>query len=77
MLEKGIPKVSGTGTNNRRHAISVTNSVIVIGKTVAVYFAKRGVVGLVWFGGCKLYCHRYYTYDTSIWHKVRFIVHHQ
>lgn len=22
-----------------------------MGKTVAAYFAKRGVVGLVWFGG--------------------------
>lgn len=76
MLEKGIFKVLGIGINNRRYVIFVINFVIVIGKIVVVYFVKRGVVGLVWFGGCKFYCYRYYIYDISIWYKVRFIVYY-
>ena len=40
----------GRGTNKRRHAFSEMNFLTVIGKTVVVYFVKRGVY-LVWFGG--------------------------
>lgn len=41
----------GTKYRHERQRHHLCNYVTVMGKTVAAYFAKRDVVGLVWFGG--------------------------